>query len=147
MREVYIGADHRGFGLKEKLILSLKNKGWNIVDLNNKYDPSDDYPDIAIELAKKIVEKEALGILICGSGAGVCVAANKVKGARAALAVNKKQAGKIREDDDINIICLSADFVNDEDNLEIAEEFLKAIFVTEERFIRRVSKIEKYENT
>jgi len=147
MREVYIGADHRGFGLKEKLILGLRSKGWNVTDLNGKYDPNDDYPDIAIELAKKIVKEKTLGILICGSGAGVCVAANKVKGARAALAVNKKQAGKIREDDDINIICLSADFVNDEDNLEVAEEFLKATFVTEERFIRRVSKIEKYENT
>lgn len=147
MREVYVGADHRGFGLKEKLIVNLRDKGWTITDLNNKYDPGDDYPDIAVELAERIVREKALGILICGSGAGVCVAANKVNGVRAALAINKKQARKIREDDDINILCMSADFVSEEDNLELAEEFLKTTFITEERFIRRVSKIKKYETT
>jgi len=87
-----------------------------------------------------------LGVLVCGSGAGVTVSANKVKGVRAALAMNKKQARKIREDDDVNVLCLAADFVNDEDNIEIVTEFLEAIFMTEERFIRRINKIKKYEN-
>jgi ribose 5-phosphate isomerase B len=147
MREVYIGADHRGFGLKEKLIIDLKAKGWMITDLNDKYDINDDYPDIAIELAEKIIKENTLGILICGSGAGACVAANKVKGARATIAVNIRQAQKSREDDDINILCLSADYVSDEENIEITKGFLEAIFMAEERFIRRINKIKKYEDT
>lgn len=146
MREVYIGADHRGFGLKEKLIIGLRAKGWIITDLNDKYDPSDDYPDIAVTLGEKVTANKTLGVLICASGAGMCAAVNKVKGIRAALAMTSRQARVIRNDDDINVLCLSADFVNESDNLEIAEEFLKATFVTEERFIRRIEKIKKYEN-
>ena len=145
MKVVYVGADHRGFKLKEKIVIELRDKGWVVTDLTKKYDPDDDYPDISLEVAQKIVQEKALGVLVCGSGAGVTISANKVDGARAAMAMDKKQARKIREDDDVNILCLSADFVNDEDNLEIVTEFLEAIFMTEERFIRRINKIKKYE--
>lgn len=146
MRQVYIGADHGGFKLKDKIISELREEGWLVTDLSGGYDPEDDYPDIAFKLAKTVVKENAIGILICRSGAGVSVAANKVKGARAAMAINIKQARKSREDDDINILCLSADYINDDDNIEIVKEFLKAIFMTEERFIRRLQKIKKYEN-
>ncbi len=145
MREVYVGADHRGFNLKNKIVKYLREKEWSVIDLSNNYDPNDDYPDVAISLGEKVVSNKALGVLLCGSGAGVCVAANKVKGVRAALAVNPKQARKIREDDDINVVCLSVDFVNEEENLATVEEFLEAMFITEERFIRRIKKIDKYE--
>ena len=145
MREVFIGSDHRGFNLKNKIVENLREEGWNVVDVSNKYDPDDDYPDISIDLGEKVITNNGLGILICGSGAGVCVGANKVKGVRAALAFNSRQARKMKEDDDINVVCLSADFVSEEDNLEIVKEFLNAIFMTEERFIRRVNKIKKYE--
>lgn len=146
MKMVYLGADHRGFNLKNKIVLELREKGWTVTDLSTKYDPDDDYPDISVKLGEKVVLEKALGVLVCGSGAGVTVSANKVKGVRAALAMNKKQARKIREDDDVNVLCLAADFVNDEDNIEIVTEFLEAIFMTEERFIRRINKIKKYEN-
>ena len=145
MRQVYIGADHGGFGLKDKLIEELREDGISVTDLSTKYDPVDDYPDIAFELGEKVVLENALGILICRSGAGVCVAANKVKGIRAAMAVNLKQARKSREDDDINVLCLSADYIDDEENIKITKEFLKAVFMAEERFIRRINKIKKYE--
>ncbi len=145
MKVVYVGADHRGFKLKDKIVNELREKDWTVTDLTKKYDPLDDYPDISIELAQKVVQEKALGVLACGSGAGVTISANKVDGARAAMAMNKKQARKIREDDDVNILCLSTDFVNEEDNLEIVIEFLEAIFMTEERFIRRINKIKKYE--
>ena len=147
MRQVFIGSDHRGFNLKNKIVENLREDRWNIVDVSDKYDPNDDYPDVAIGLGEKVMANNGLGVLVCGSGAGVCVGANKVKGVRAALAFNSRQARKMKEDDDINIVCLSADFVSDEDNLEIAKEFLRAIFMTEERFIRRVNKIKKYETT
>ena len=145
MKVVYIGADHRGFKLKDKIASELREKGWTVTDLTKRYDPDDDYLDISIELAQKVIQEKALGVLVCGSGAGVTISANKVNGVRAALAMNKKQARKVREDDDVNILCLSTDFVNDEDNLEIVAEFLEAIFMTEERFIRRINKIKKYE--
>ena len=147
MKVVYVGADHRGFNLKNKITLGLREKGWVVTDLSKNFDPEDDYPDISIEVAQKVVKEKALGILICGSGAGITISANKVDGARAAMAMNKKQARKIREDDDVNILCLSADFISDDDNLEIVTEFLEAIFMTEERFIRRINKIKKYETT
>jgi len=145
MKVVYVGADHRGFKLKDKIVSELREKGWTVTDLTKKYDPEDDYPDISIEVAEKVVKEQALGILVCGSGAGATITANKVNGVRAAMAMNKKQARKIKEDDDVNILCLSTDFVNDEDNLEIVTEFLEAIFMTEERFIRRINKIKTYE--
>jgi len=145
MKVVYVGADHRGFNLKNKIILDLREKGWMVTDLSKNFDPDDDYPDISIELAQKVVREKALGILVCGSGAGVTISANKVDGVRAALAMNIKQARKIKEDDDVNILCLTTDFVSDDDNLEITIEFLDSIFMTEERFIRRINKIKAYE--
>ncbi len=145
MKVVYIGADHRGYNLKDKIVSDLREKDWIVTDLSKKNDLNDDYPDISVDVAEKVIKEKALGILICGSGAGVTITANKVYGIRAALAMNKKQARKIREDDDVNVLCLSTDFVNDEDNLEIVNEFLEAIFMTEERFIRRINKIKEYE--
>lgn len=147
MKMVYLGADHRGFELKNKIVLELREKGWTVTDLTPKKDLDDDYTDISIKLGEKIVLEKALGILMCGSGAGVTVAVNKVKGVRAALAMTKKQARKIREDDDINVLCLAADFVNDEDNIEIVKDFLETTFMAEERFIRRINEIKEYENT
>ena len=146
MRQVYIGADHGGFKLKDRIISELREEEYLITDLSGSYDPEDDYPDIAFKLAETVVKENVIGILICRSSAGVCIAANKVKGARAATAINVKQARKSREDDDVNILCLSADFVNDDDNVEMVKEFLKSIFMAEERFIRRLQKIKKYEN-
>lgn len=146
MRQVYIGADHGGFSLKDKIISELRDDEWQVIDLSGKFDPEDDYPDIAFVLAEKVTKENALGILICRSGAGVCAAANKVKGIRAAMTVNTRQARKSREDDDINIICLSADYISDDENIEMTKEFLKTMFMSEERFIRRINKIKKYEN-
>jgi ribose 5-phosphate isomerase B len=146
MRQVYLGADHRGYHLKEKIKKELRDKGWSVIDLGNqKYDTEDDYTDIAIELAEKVVKEKALGILICGSGVGVCIAANKVIGARAATVLNKSQARKAREDDDANILCLSADWVDEKMNFKIVNEFLEAVFSSEENHIRRILKIKKYE--
>ena len=148
MKSVFIGADHRGYHLKEKIKKELRESGWLVTDLGNQeYDIEDDYTDISIELAEKIVRNKALGILICGSGVGVCIAANKVIGARAATVLNKQQAKKAREDDDANILCLSSDWVDEKLNLKIVKEFLETVFSSEERHIRRILKIKKYETT
>lgn len=145
MREVVMGADHRGFELKEKIKKHLRKENWNITDLSPKFKAGDDYPDIAFEVGEEVVRVNGVGILVCGSGAGVCVAANKVSGVRAAIAINPRQTRKMKEDDDINVVCLASDFVGEEENMEMVDEFLKAIFMTEERFIRRVQKIKQYE--
>ena len=147
MRRIYIGADHGGVELRDKVIEKLRDEGYQITDLSGKYDPEDDYPDIGIKVGEKVAKENVLGILICRSGAGVCIAANKVDGVRAAMAISPKQARKGVEDDNVNILCLSADHVSEEENMEIIDSFLGAIFITEERFIRRINKIKAYEKS
>ncbi len=146
---IYVGSDHRGYQTKETLIEALRALNYDVTDLgNSSYDPDDDYADIGIELAEKVVSTNGnKGILICGSGVGVCIAANKVVGARAALCVSEKQARLAREDDDANILCLSADLINIDDNINIAKTFLETIFSSSEKHIRRIQKINKYETT
>jgi ribose 5-phosphate isomerase B len=145
--QVYIGADHRGFKLKEIIKESLREYDYQVTDLgNDKYEENDDYPDISIKLAEKVTLEKAVGILICASGVGVCVAANKVKGVRAALCTNERQARLAKEDDDANVLCLATDIVDEETNINICKVFLEAVFSSEERHIRRINKIKTYES-
>jgi ribose 5-phosphate isomerase B len=143
---IYIGADHRGLRLKEEIKKWMESQQYEFRDLGAKeYDKDDDYPDIAIKLAETVAIESARGILVCGSGAGASVAANKVRGIRAGLSTSEKQAKAARNDDDINVLCLSADSVSVEDNLKIVSVFLATLFSSEERFIRRINKIKDYE--
>ena len=147
MSMVYIGADHKGYRLKNSIRDWMRSSGYDCTDLGNKeYNTEDDYTDIAIVLAEKVVSERSRGILICGSGVGVCVAGNKVTGVRAALVTNEKQARLSREDDDANILCLSADTVSDEINRQIVEVFLETTFSSKENHIRRINKIKEYEH-
>ena len=143
---IYIASDHRGFRLKDELKKWLENQHYEFRDLGaNKYDKDDDFPDFAFKLAETVAVDNAKGVLICGSGAGACIAANKVKGIRAGLCTVEKQARAARNDDDINVLCLSADAVSMEDNIKIMAVFLATMFGSEERYIRRINKIKKYE--
>lgn len=148
MSLVYVGADHRGFELKKEVVEFLRELEYEVNDLGaNNYNEDDDYSDVAIKLAEKVVTNKAKGILICASGVGVCIAANKVNGARAALCTSEKQARLAREDDNANILCLSAELIDKETNFEIIRTFMSTVFASEERFIERINKIEKYERT
>ncbi|MCA9389985.1 RpiB/LacA/LacB family sugar-phosphate isomerase [candidate division WWE3 bacterium] len=141
---VYLGADHRGFSLKEELKKYLDQKGYEYRDLGNvEYDPDDDYPDFVFPVANQVADGESdhRGIVICGSGVGACVAANKIKGVRAGLVMSPEQAVKAREDDDVNILCLSADFEAREAVYEVVEAFLNTDFSNAARHIRRLEKI------
>jgi ribose 5-phosphate isomerase B len=143
---VYIGADHRGFRLKEEIKKWLENEHYEYRDLGaNEYDKEDDYPDIAFKLAEIVAREKAKGILVCGSGAGASIAANKVTGIRAGLCTSEKQVAAARNDDDINVLCLSADSVAVEINLKIVTVFLGTTFSSEERHFRRIQKIRDYE--
>lgn len=141
--KIFIGADHRGFELKEKLKKYLKQKSYEVVDVGNAaYDPHDDYPDFANAVAEMVgADTDARGILICGSGAGVAIAANKHASVRAATIANAKQAFMARSDEDINILAFAADFTDAQTAEEIADIFVTTPFSGDERHVRRLSKI------
>ncbi|BCX15167.1 MAG: putative ribose-5-phosphate isomerase B [Candidatus Parcubacteria bacterium] len=145
---IFIGSDHRGFALKKYLKDKLIKKKYKVIDVGNyQYDINDDYPDISFLVGIKVNEhKGSRGILICGSGIGVCVAANKIKGVRAGLGISQAIIRKAREDDDINVLCLPADFINKVMALKLTLLFLKTKFKNLSRYKRRIQKIVDYEN-
>ena len=145
--KVFLGADHRGFKLKEELKKFLIEKGYEVEDCGAfKYDQTDDYPDFALRVGEKVArDASARGILLCGSGTGMDAAANKVKGVRAALVFSAPIARAARNDDDLNVISLPADFLKPQEAEEIVEVFLKTPFEAVERRVRRLQKIAEIE--
>ena len=144
---IFIGADHRGFYLKEKIKAELQQRGYDVNDLGAyEYNESDDYPDIATKVAEKVSHHpNSKGIILCGTGIGVCISANKVKNIRAGLAINEEIVKRAKEEDDINILCLPADYLDKERAISLVELFLKTEFKGEEKYLRRIKKIEEYE--
>jgi len=145
---IYIGADHRGFQLKETLKKFLKDNGYEVIDVGNEvYEKDDDYPDFAA-LVGKAVSSDPLhrrGILLCGSGVGVDIVANKFKRVRSALANSPDQAYLSRSDDDANVLSLSADLLDEEQARKILSTWLQTSFSNEPRHKRRISKISELE--
>ncbi len=141
--KIAVASDHGGFELKKVIFNLLKSENLNVTDLgNSKYDPADDYPDFAELLAKRVSNKDFdKGILICGSGIGACIAANKIKGARAAVCHDTYSARQGVEHDDMNILCIGARVIGDKLAEELVHAFIKAEFRKEERFIRRLEKV------
>src|SRR3990167_6864106 len=133
--KVYLGADHGGYKLKEELKTWVSEWHFEYEDLGaHKFDSEDDYPDFAWPVAVKVGSQPGtMGILICRSGQGECIVANKAKGARAALAWNEKTAMAARNDDDANILCLPADYVTLDAAKKIVHVFLTTSFAKEER--------------
>ena len=145
---IYIGGDHRGWELKESLEEHLKETGYNVVDMGNEnLVTGDDYPDFGYAVAKRVVTDEnARGIVLCGSAAGICIVANKVRGARAATGFNHEVARESREDDDANILCLPADHLKLEEAKKIVDTWLKTPFGGEDRHKNRLQKVTNIEN-
>jgi ribose 5-phosphate isomerase B len=144
--KIAVGADHRGFKLKELIKHHLGQLGHEVVDVGTDGEASVDYTDFAIAAAEKVAHEDAdRGVLICGSGAGMSIAANKVKGVRAALAVTPEGARLARAHNDANVLALGAWQEGDEKNvLAIVDAFLAAEFEGG-RHARRVDKIRAYE--
>lgn len=145
---IYIGADHRGFNLKETLKKFLKDQGYEVVDVGNEvYDENDDYPDFAALVSRAISQGpvNCRGILICGSGVGVDIVANKFKGVRSALVNIPDQAYLSRNDDDTNVLSLAADFLSEDDAKKILSTFLQTPFSGKENYRRRLGKIRQLE--
>jgi len=146
---LYLSSDHRGFKLKKAIEEYLKSRKINFEDLGNeKYDSDDDYPDFAKKTAEKVLKnpKTNKGILICGSGQGMCISANKYPGIRAALALSPQMAKNSSQSLDINILCLSADKTDKKSAFRIIDEWLKAKFKKIKRYQRRLDKIKAIEN-
>jgi len=145
---IAIGADHGGFPLNERVIAELRTAGHEIVDFGT-HDGSqpDDYPDYARQVGQAIQQGAAdIGILICGSGVGAAVAANKLRRIRAAMCGDTYSAHQSREHDDCNVLCLGARVVGVELALELVRTFVAARFSGEERHRRRLRKIAEMEN-
>ncbi len=140
--KVAIAVDHGGFPLKGRLAQLLQDSGHEIVDLGTHSTEPVDYPDYARALGRAILAGQVeRGIRICGSGAGAAIAANKMRGIRAALAHDTYTAHQMVEHDDVNVCCLGARVIGDELAADIVSAFLPARFTGEERHVRRLKKI------
>ncbi|MFH1003466.1 MAG: ribose 5-phosphate isomerase B [Chloroflexota bacterium] len=146
-RRVALGADHGGFALKEALLPWLTGQGYPVMDIGAYHlDTADDYPDFAEAVARAVVSGQApCGILICGSGVGASIAANKVPGVRAALCHDTYTAHQGVEHDDMNVLCLGAWVVGAELAKELVAAFLGASFGSEARYRCRLEKVLKLE--
>ena len=145
--KVGIGADHGGFEMKEQLSKLLAEARHEVVDFGNKtYDTDDDYPDFAIPLALAVAEgRVERGVLVCGSGVGASVAANKVHGVRAALCHDDFSARQGVEDDDMNVLCLGGRTTGLAVAWDLTRSFLGARFSGTERHRRRLAKVAQLE--
>lgn len=144
---IAVGADHGGFPLNERVIAELRAGGHEITDFGTHDGSSaDDYPDYALAIGRAVQEGKAeIGILICGSGIGASVAANKLRGVRAAMCGDTYSGHQSREHDDCNVLCLGARVVGVELAMEIVRAFVGARFTGEERHRRRLAKITEIE--
>jgi RpiB/LacA/LacB family sugar-phosphate isomerase len=145
--KIGVGADHGGFEMKEQLAGLLVSEGHEVVDFGNRtYDQSDDYPDFALPLARAVASGEVeRGILVCGSGVGASVAANKVSGARAALCHDDFSARQGVEDDDLNILCFGGRTTGIAVAWDCTKSFLGARFSGADRHCRRLAKVLQFE--
>lgn len=127
--KIAIGSDHAGFEQKEALKSYLEELAYDVLDCGPHTDDRVDYPDYAKAVAKSVADREStFGVLVCGTGIGMCIAANKIQGVRAVNPVRKDFASLSRQHNDANILCLSGRFVNLEENKEILNAFLQTEF-------------------
>ncbi len=142
--KVYIGADHRGFELKGKLVTYLTDQNYEVEDCGaHAYDANDDYPLIVDRVIEKMDVGEDRGIVICGSGIGVDIAANRHTGIRCGLAMNVEQVTHGRDHENINMLALAADELTYDQATELVDAFLKTEALEEERMIRREKQLDE----
>ena len=143
---IALASDHAGFSLKEKLRDELREKGYDVADLGTNSDASTDYPDFAAAVSHDVVRGHAdRGILVCSTGVGMSMAANKIAGIRAALAMNEEEVQLTREHNDANVLTLGAKFTSPSEALRLVEIFLNTPFSGNPRHVRRISKIAELE--
>lgn len=143
---IALGSDHAGFSLKEHLSSWLAEAGHAVYDLGTHSTDPVDYPDYAAAVAQAVLDGRAdRGIVVCGSGAGAGIAANKLNGIRASVAHDTYTAHQMVEHDDVNILCLGSRVIGNALAEELVTVFLEARFSREERHVRRLEKIRSFE--
>lgn len=144
--KIFIGTDHRGIEVEKKIVEYLKNNNYEVIESRIEHSDADDYVDFAKDISENVVNNDnSRGILICGTGIGMSIAANKIKGIRAARCVNVEDAYYTRLDNDANVLCLG--YNSDLNTLfEIVNTFLNTSFSHAERHTRRVNKIKQIES-
>lgn len=144
---IFIGSDHNGIEFKKDVVAYLNRSGFRVVDEgDNKLDPQDDFPVFAsrvVAAMKSSNELDPRGVLICGSGQGMCMAANRFKGIRASLCWNEKEARSSRNDDDSNVLCLSAKSTSKKELELILNVWLNTAFAGAPRFVRRLKELDE----
>jgi len=145
--KVAVGADHAGFELKGDIVKWLESEGHQVNDIGaHELDPDDDYPDFAVAVAGSVLKGDSQrGIVICGSGVGACITANKVKGIRACLCHDTYSARQGVEHDNMNVVCIGGHVIGIELTKVVLESFLNANFLPEPRFQRRLDKLNQVE--
>jgi ribose 5-phosphate isomerase B len=139
---VAIGADHAGFPLKETVIRAVESAGHEVLDLGVYTPEPSDYPDAALAVGRALQQGEAdRGILLCGSGVGVSIAANKLRGVRAGVCHDVYSAHQSVEHDDMNVLCLGPRVIGPSLAVDLVNAFLRARFSGEERHLRRLHKV------
>lgn len=145
--KIYIGADHNGFDYKDQLTKALQMAGHEVVDEGGvTIDPNDDFPQFAGKVVHALLgdpDKTAKGILICGSGQGMVMAANRFKGIRASICWNLNEARSARNDDDSNVLCLSSKYLSLDETGSIMATFLATPFADAPRFKRRIEQLDQ----
>ena len=143
---VAVAADHAGFPLKARIIDELRRLGHQVADLGTNSTDAVDYPDFARAVADAVLQHRAdRAVLVCGSGAGACVAANKFRGIRAATCHDSFSARQCVEDDDVNVLCLGGRVIGSELAVELVRDYIGARFSGAERHRRRLNKIAGFE--
>ncbi len=145
--KLFIGADHNGFEMKQLLLEELARAGYEVIDAGDKtLKPEDDFPQFAaraIAALKASDDQDARAILICGSGQGMCMAANRFKGIRASLVWDVEEARASRNDDDSNVLCLPARYMTNNEAVKLAEAWLSTAFAGAPRFKRRIKELDQ----
>ena len=144
--KIYIGSDHNGYGLKHNLVEYLQRAGYDVEDMGDDHlDPNDDFPVYAARVATAVLgsdNADPRGIVLCGSGQGVCMTVNRYKGIRGSLCWDRKSAREARNDDDANVLCLPAKELSYDDAKLITETWLTVKFANAPRFIRRIKEMD-----
>ncbi|MEI7759096.1 MAG: RpiB/LacA/LacB family sugar-phosphate isomerase [bacterium] len=145
--KIFLGSDHNGYQLRTKINKLLISNGYDVVDEGDKSpDPKDDFPVFASKVVRDMLasdENEPMGILICGSGQGMAMAANRFRGIRASVVWDLEEARSSRNDDDSNVLCLPARLIDENHALNIVETWLKTPFAGATRFNRRINELDR----
>ncbi len=144
---IFLGSDHRGFELKERVKKRLVDEGYDVTDLGNDHlDPQDDYVIYSHKVAEAVVQDPVnKGVVLCGSGVGVDIVANKVEGVRCALVQDEQRAIQSRQHEDANVLALPADVLDEEEAFRITKAFLTTQFSGEPRHERRLEEMKEVE--